>query len=49
MRDIYMSRPQKLLRTTMCADWDEVRTYGDKVRRAAALIYAHFRKELLGA
>jgi hypothetical protein len=32
-------------RPVMCGDWDDVRTYRDKAERAAALIYAHFRKE----
>ena len=27
------------------ADLEEVRTYGHKAERAAALIYAHFKKE----
>jgi site-specific DNA recombinase len=31
---------------SMCGDWDDVRAYGWKARRAATLIYAHFRKEL---
>ena len=35
------------LSPTLCGGRDEVRTYGDKLRGAAALIYAHFRKELL--
>jgi site-specific DNA recombinase len=34
-------------RPSLCGGRDEVRTYGDKLKRAAALIYAHFRKELL--
>ena len=35
------------LSPSLCGDWDEVRTYGDKVKRVAALIYAHFKNELL--
>jgi site-specific DNA recombinase len=33
-------------RPSLCGGRDEVRTYGDKLRRAAALIFAHFKNEL---
>jgi hypothetical protein len=39
--------PSTSLRPNMCAYRDDVRTYGYKAERAAALIYAHFRKEFL--
>jgi hypothetical protein len=31
----------------MCASRDDVRTYKDKALRAAALIYAHYKKEFM--
>jgi hypothetical protein len=34
-------------RPGMCGCRDDVRTYGYKAERAAALVYAHFRKEFL--
>jgi hypothetical protein len=33
------------LRPTLCGEWDDVRAYRYKAKRAATLIYAHFRKE----
>ena len=39
--------PNASLRPNMCGSRDDVRTYGYKAERAAALIYAHFRKEFL--
>lgn len=35
----------KLLKNDELADLDDVRAYGHKAERAAALIYAHFKKE----
>ena len=40
-------REKARFRSQSVRDWDYVRTYGDKVKRAAALIYAHFKNELL--
>ncbi len=34
-------------RPTLCGGWDEVRTYGAKMKEMVASIYAHFKKELL--
>ena len=37
--------PSVFLRPCLLGDLDDVRTYGYKAERAAALIYAHFKKE----
>jgi hypothetical protein len=39
--------PNASLRPEMCGSPDDVRTYGYKAERAAALIYAHFRKKYM--
>jgi hypothetical protein len=42
-------RPVRFPHSSGLGDLDDVRTYGYKAERAAALIYAHFKKEFGGS
>ena len=48
-RNIEVTQGQKMysvfMRPSLLGDLDDVRTYGYKAERAAALVYAHFKKE----